>query len=203
MDRLRLDSVTVATAATGRLLRCRRRDGGRICVDMGAPGLLPDDIPVATTTATATTADTNAVVVPPVFTEVGPACCVSMGNPHTVFFVEDADAVDVAAVGPVVERHPMFPSCTNVEFVSVSPAGSLRMVVWERGAGVTPACGSGACAAVVAAVRRSLLPRGRGADVVLDGGTLHVEWREEDGHVLMTGPAVTAFTGSVVLDRDD
>ncbi len=129
----------------------------------------------------------------------GPASgpvAVNMGNPHAVFFVEDADALDVAALGPAVEHHRLYPQRTNVEFTSVQPDGSLRMRVWERGVGITRACGTGACAALVAAIRRGVIA-GRAAWVHLDGGPLYIEWRQSDGHVLMTGPVATAFTGTL------
>ncbi|OFX10020.1 MAG: diaminopimelate epimerase, partial [Alphaproteobacteria bacterium RIFOXYD12_FULL_60_8] len=124
---------------------------------------------------------------------------VSMGNPHAVFFVPDAESVDLELLGPKLETHPFFPQRTNVEAVHVLPDGALRMRVWERGVGITQACGTGACAALVAAALRGL--SGRTAAVILDGGRLDISWREEDGHVLMTGPASVAFTG--VLDEQD
>ncbi len=119
---------------------------------------------------------------------------VSMGNPHAVFFVADVNAIDLAVVGPKIENHPLFPERTNVEAVQVINRGRLRMRVWERGAGVTLACGTGACATVVAAVRRGLSDRI--AVVTLDGGDLYISWRE-DGHVIMTGPAEESFRGTL------
>lgn len=117
-----------------------------------------------------------------------------MGNPHAVFFVEDAEAASVADLGPIVERHPLFPERTNVEFAQVLSRSRVRMRVWERGAGITRACGTGSCATAVAAIRRGLTDRV--ATIVLDGGELIIEWRE-DGTVLMTGPAEIAFTGQM------
>ena len=117
---------------------------------------------------------------------------VSMGNPHAVTRVDDPDSTDVAGLGPALERHPTFPRRTNVEFVSVMDREHLRMRVWERGAGETLACGTGACAALAACVRRGLC--GRSADVQLPGGTLRLCWRE-DGGMDMTGPAETVFQG--------
>ena len=117
---------------------------------------------------------------------------VNMGNPHCVFFVDDAEAVAVERIGPGLEHHPLFPARTNVEFASVQGPGRIRMRVWERGVGVTRACGTGACATLVAAARRGLT--GRTAEVVLDGGTLAIEWAA-DGRVLMTGPVAVSFTG--------
>lgn len=121
---------------------------------------------------------------------------VNIGNPHAVFFVPDVSAVDLTAVGPKLEHHPLFPKRTNVEAVQVLNRAHLRMRVWERGAGITQACGTGACATLVAAARRGLSDRK--ATVTVDGGDLHIEWRD-DGHVIMTGPVAETFTG--ILDR--
>jgi diaminopimelate epimerase len=123
------------------------------------------------------------------------ATAVSIGNPHCVLFVNDADAAPVASLGPRIETLPLFPGRTNVEFVTVRDAGHLRMRVWERGAGVTLACGSGACAAAAAAHRRGLT--GAKVEVLLDGGALVLEMR--DGHALMTGPAALVYRGDVDL----
>ena len=123
---------------------------------------------------------------------VGPGC-VSMGNPHAVFFVPDAEEAPVATAGPQVESHWLFPDRVNVGFASITGPDRIRLRVWERGAGITRACGTGACAAVVAAHRRGLV--GRSATVILDGGELEIVWREEDDHVLMTGPVAVEFTG--------
>jgi diaminopimelate epimerase len=114
-----------------------------------------------------------------------------MGNPHCVFFVDDAEAVDVSGQGAIYERHNLFPQRTNVEFASVLAPDRLRMLVWERGAGITLACGSGACATAVAAAERGLT--GRKVDVVVDGGLLQIDWRE-DG-VWMSGPVARVFDG--------
>jgi diaminopimelate epimerase len=120
-----------------------------------------------------------------------------MGNPHAVFFVDDVEAIPLADIGPRLEHHPFYPKRANVEAVEVQGPKRLRVRVWERGAGITQACGTGACAAVVAAHRRGLI--GRAAEVALDGGTLAIEWRA-DNHVLMTGPTALAFTGDIDLD---
>ncbi len=125
------------------------------------------------------------------------ACAVSVGNPHCVLFMDDAEKADVAGLGPAIERHPLFPARTNVEFVSVLSPSRLRMRVWERGAGITRACGTGACAAAVAAHRRGLAERR--TDIVLDGGMLAIEWRERDDHILMTGPSALSFVGDIDL----
>ena len=125
---------------------------------------------------------------------LGDAVGVNVGNPHAVFFVEDAAAVDLARRGPAVENDPLFPERANVSVAQVLRADAIRLRVWERGAGLTRACGTAACAAVVAGVRRGLCERA--ATVRLDGGTLAIEWRE-DGHVTMTGPAATSFEGTL------
>ncbi len=119
--------------------------------------------------------------------------CTNIGNPHATFFVEDAEAVDLAALGPVLEHHPLFPQRANIGVAQMRDRGKIRLRVWERGAGITRACGSGACAALVAAHRRGLAERR--AVVALDGGALDVCWRE-DGHVIMTGPAALSFEGA-------
>ncbi|MBX6321431.1 MAG: diaminopimelate epimerase [Rhodospirillaceae bacterium] len=118
---------------------------------------------------------------------------VNVGNPHAVFFVADAEAVDLARLGPQLERDPLFPERANIEVASLIERDRLRMRVWERGAGITRACGTGACATVVAAARRNITDRA--AEVVLDGGTLAIEWRR-DGHVHMTGPVAWSFFGT-------
>jgi len=117
---------------------------------------------------------------------------VNIGNPHAVFFVEDAEAIDLPRLGPRLEHHKMFPERANIGVAQVTAPDQLRLRVWERGAGITLACGSGACAATVAGHRRNLT--GRTVEIVLDGGPLAIEWLE-NGHVLMTGPVATAFTG--------
>ena len=122
---------------------------------------------------------------------------VSMGNPHFVVFVDDAESFDVAGVGPTLEFAPIFPERCNIEFATVRPDGSIRIRVWERGSGITMACGTGACATAVAAAltHRAL----RHSHIVMDGGTLSIEWRESDGRVLMTGPAAKVFDGKIDL----
>ena len=122
---------------------------------------------------------------------------VSMGNPHFVCFVPDVTSIDVAREGARLEHNPIFPERCNIEFVTIMPDGTLRMRVWERGSGITLACGTGACATAVAACLTGR--RGRESRVEMDGGTLEIEWNQENGHVLMTGPAATAFEGEVLL----
>ncbi len=122
---------------------------------------------------------------------------VSMGNPHCVIFVPDAEQIPLTEVGPQLEHNPLFPKRCNIEFATVRPDGSIRMRVWERGSGITLACGTGACATAVAAHVVGLRPRE--SDIEMDGGTLHIEWRETDNHIMMTGPTATAFEGEVML----
>lgn len=123
---------------------------------------------------------------------------VSMGNPHFVIFLdEDVETFDVAAYGSLLERHPVFPQRCNIEFAQVLPDGTVRMRVWERGSGITLACGTGACATAVAAKLTGR--RGRESSVLMDGGMLGIRWDETDGHVMMTGPAAIAFEGETEL----
>ena len=119
--------------------------------------------------------------------------CTNIGNPHATFFVADTEAIDLAMLGPRLETDPLFPERANIGVATVLDRDRIRLRVWERGAGITRACGSGACAALVASHRRGLT--GRRASVALDGGTLDIRWRE-DGHVIMTGPTALAFEGS-------
>jgi diaminopimelate epimerase len=116
-----------------------------------------------------------------------------MGNPHVVFFVPDADVAPVREVGSLIERHPLFPEGVNVGFAQARARDRIRLRVWERGAGLTRACGTGACAALVAAHRRGLVDRK--ATLELDGGELVIEWRASDNHVIMTGGAVLDYSG--------
>ena len=161
---------------------------GRVRVDMGRAKLAWQDIPLA---APADTRHLDLSDGP-----VSHPAAVSMGNPHATFFVPDLAAVPVEALGPRLERAAIFPERANIGFVQVLGPNRLRLRVWERGAGLTLACGSGACTAVVNAARRGLT--GRRATVVMDGGELEIEWRQ-DSHVLMTGPVATAFHGRIEL----
>jgi diaminopimelate epimerase len=182
------DEAVIETRA-GRLIATRA--GERlVSVDMGLPGLNWQAIPLAAEHDTASLAvalyDHADLMAPP--------GCVSMGNPHVVFFVPDVESVPVARIGPVVEHHPLFPEQVNVGFAQIKARDRIRLRVWERGAGLTRACGTGACAGLVAAARRDLT--GRHATLELDGGELFIEWRE-DGHVVMTGPAAVDFMGEL------
>ena len=161
-------------------------------VDVGAPRLDWQQIPLAQET------DTRNFLIDVGSSSV-PASAASMGNPHCVLFVPDAQTAPVAQLGPKIETLPFFPHRTNVEFAQVLDAGRIRMRVWERGVGITLACGTGACATAVAAIRRGLA--GRKVELLLDGGILAIEWREADGHVLMTGPTAMPFRGRLELDK--
>ena len=187
------DEVEINT--TGGRLICRTAGETRVTVDMGAPRLDWREIPMAQAVETASYA-----LDVPGFNEraLQSAASVSMGNPHCVLFVENAETAPVATLGPVIERHAWFPLRTNVEFVQRLSPQRLRMRVWERGAGITLACGTGACAAAVAAAVRGLSERK--VTLVLDGGELEIEWRESDDHVLMTGPVGFSFGGEVDIN---
>ncbi len=123
---------------------------------------------------------------------------VSMGNPHFVVFVDDAESFDVAGVGPTLEFAPIFPERCNIEFATLRADGSIRMRVWERGSGITMACGTGACATAVAAALTHRTDRS--SNIVMDGGTLHIEWCDKCGHVFMTGPATKVFDGVIDIE---
>ncbi|ARU62373.1 diaminopimelate epimerase [Tumebacillus avium] len=160
----------------------------QVTVDMGEPTLSGTKIP--------TTVDKEQVVNHPVAVPGGefPFTAVSMGNPHAVIFVEDLQGIELHQTGPQIETHPLFPRKTNVEFVQVHKPDDVTMHVWERGCGETLACGSGACAVVVAGVLTG--NTARKTTVHLKGGDLHIEWREADNRVYMTGPSVIVFEGS-------
>ena len=168
------------------LLDAEAAAGGRVAVDMGEAKLDWREIPLSQPMDTLHLGISLGQLADPVG--------VSMGNPHAVFFVPDAEAVDVAALGPPLERHTLFPARANIEVAQILSPTRVRMRVWERGVGITRACGTGACATLVASVRRGLTERK--ANIVLDGGELEIEWMK-DGHVMMTGPVATAFTGTL------
>ncbi|MFN4175478.1 diaminopimelate epimerase [Phenylobacterium sp.] len=182
------DEAVIETRA-GRLIATRAGDR-LVSVDMGEPRLDWREIPLSEEH------DTRAldVVLYHHADLMAPPGCVSMGNPHVVFFVPDAEAAPAAEAGPVIEKHPLFPEHVNVGFAQIKGRDRIRLRVWERGAGLTKACGTGACAAMVAASRRDLI--GRHATMELDGGELFIEWRA-DGHVIMTGPAAVDFQGEL------
>lgn len=184
------DKNAVSIDTRGGLLACYEAGGDLVTVDMGPPGLGWTDIPLAREM------DTAAFPLQ-IENQEFMVTAVSMGNPHCVIFTDNAERVPLGIIGPQIERHRIFPARTNVEFVQALTPERLRMRVWERGAGITQACGTGACATLVAAYRRGLSPRT--AEVVLDGGVLNIAWRAEDDHVLMTGSTSFAFTGDIDL----
>jgi diaminopimelate epimerase len=171
------------------LLEAEVLTDGRIAVDMGPARSSWREIPLARAM------DTDHVRL-----SVGPLSdpvCTNIGNPHATFFVDHVEGVDLAALGPSLEHNPLFPERANIGVAAIRDRSHIRLRVWERGAGITSACGSGACAALVAAHRRGLA--GRWGSVELDGGTLDIAWRE-DGHVIMTGPATVSFEGTFDAD---
>jgi diaminopimelate epimerase len=168
------------------ILEATAGEEGYVAVDMGPPDLDWQAIPLAEE------ADTMALELS--VGDLSDPVAVNVGNPHAVFFVEDVASVPLEELGPEIENHAMFPERTNVEIAQMLPDGSIRLRVWERGVGITRACGTGACAALVAASRREFSPRH--AIIILDGGALGIEWRE-DNHVVMVGPVASSFIGAI------
>lgn len=186
----RRESLRVETDAGIKLLQLHSADGRvtGVTVDMGEPILDAPRIPVA--------AEGRVIDAPlRVGGETYRITCVSMGNPHCVLFAADVDALPLAQLGPQFEHHPFFPQRVNTEFIEVLGRDELRMRVWERGSGETAACGTGACAALVAAVLNGKTDRR--AVVHLNGGDLEIEWGANDNHVLMTGGAEEVFRGEI------
>lgn len=195
LDATEKSEVRIDTLGGPALARAAEDRGGRhqVTVDMGQPRLEWQQIPLAEEM------DTRGVEL-----QVGPIDnpvvhtpgAVSMGNPHVVFFTDLQDDSFVRGTGSLVEHHPLFPEGVNVGFANILDRDTIRLRVWERGAGLTQACGTGACAAMVAASRRGLI--GRSAKMILDGGELLVEWDEGTDHVFMTGPIEIELTGQLV-----
>lgn len=173
------------------LISPRLEPSGHITVDMGLPRLTAAEIP------TTLAAPADKVIDYPLEVNGQPwaVTCVSMGNPHCITFVDDGAAIPLEQLGPQFEHHPVFPKRTNTEFIQVVNRNYLKMWVWERGAGMTLACGTGACAALVAGVLNDRCDRR--ATVELPGGCLEIEWSEADQHLYMTGPATRVFSGQV------
>ena len=166
---------------------------GQVRVDMGQPYLLASEIP--TTLANPTEKVINLPL--EVAGQTWAVTCVSMGNPHCITFVEDVNAIPLEVIGPQFEHHPVFPQRTNTEFIQVVAPDYLKMRVWERGAGITLACGTGACASVVAGVLTG--KSDRRCIVELPGGCLVIEWSDSEQRIYMTGPAQRVFTGTYNL----
>jgi diaminopimelate epimerase len=183
MDELGRSHAIVETVAG--LLDAEAKPEGLVAVDMGVARLDWREIPLREAVDTLHVPVSAGPLADPVAT--------NMGNPHATFFVPDAEAIALAELGPGLEHHRMFPERANIGVAQILDPRRIRLRVWERGAGITRACGTGACAALVAAARRGLT--GRRAEVILEGGTLLIEWLA-DGHVLMTGPAAVSFRGS-------
>lgn len=175
--------LRIETAAG--LLEAEALAGGSFAVDMGPARTAWYEIPLARAM------DTDRVEL--ISAPLTQAVCTNIGNPHATFFVDDLDAIDLAAIGPALEHDPLFPERANIGIAEIRGPRAIRLRVWERGAGITPSCGSGACAALVAGHRRGLTERR--AVVELDGGALDIAWRQ-DRHVIMTGPAALSFEGA-------
>ena len=167
-------------------------DNGEVRVDMGEPILEGRRVPVAH--------DGHVINMALPIDQVEQSLaitCVSMGNPHCIVYVDDLDRLDFSRLGPYLSVHPFFPKATNVEFVEVKNPRTVAVKVWERGAGATLACGTGACAVTVASVLNQKTDRS--VAVMLPGGTLHIDWDAQTNHVFMTGPAVTVYEGVIAL----
>ncbi len=190
-DELGRPRISIQTRAG--TLSANLNGDGSVTVDMGVPKLNWDDIPLAEEFH-----DTRSIEL-----QVGPIddpvlhtpSVVNVGNPHCIFWVDDLDAHDLARIGPVLEHHPLFPERANISLAHVTSPDAISLRVWERGVGLTRACGTAACAVVVAAVRKKLT--GRKVTVTLPGGPLQLEWREADDHILMTGPSELEYEGTL------
>ncbi len=182
------ESITIETVAGN--LQGQLTETGLYTIDMGEVRLGWQDIPLAQA------CDTLAMPLQlgPLRNPVG----VNIGNPHAVFFTEDCEAVALAELGPQLEHHPLFPQRANIEVASITDHNHIRMRVWERGGGITLACGTGACAVAVAAVRKGLTERT--VIVTMDGGPVTVCWRQ-DNHIEMTGPVATSFSGELFASQ--
>lgn len=178
------DNVMLETAAG--MLAARAAGKNRVTVDMGKPRWGWRDIPL--------TRECDTDRLPLALGPLKDAAATSMGNPHATFFVPEIAAIDIAALGLKLEHDPLFPERANIGVAQLLARDRIRLRVWERGVGLTPSCATGACAALVAASRRGLAARQ--ADIIADGGTLGIEWREDD-HVTMTGPVAVSFTGEI------
>ena len=174
------------------MIRPQLQGGDQVKVNMGDPYLLAEEIP--TTLGNPQTKVINEPLT--VAQKTWQVTCVSMGNPHCITFVENADAIDLEAIGSQFETHPVFPKRINTEFIEIVRRDYIKMRVWERGAGITLACGTGACASVVAGVLSDRCDRA--TTVELPGGCLDIEWSPTDNQVYMTGPATKVFNGQLI-----
>ena len=169
---------------------------GRVTVDMGAPRFAWDEIPLAQPAADTRAIDLTLAL--PDGRVLAEPSAVNVGNPHCIFWVRDAKSYDLAAFGPELEHHPIFPERANISLAEVIDDCTINLRVWERGTGITRACGTAACAVAVSAARTGRT--GRKVDIHLPGGVLAIEWREGDDHILMTGPAEFEFAGIIHLN---
>jgi diaminopimelate epimerase len=188
-----IESLAIETLAG---IKYIYKSGNLFRIDMGEPVFEPAQIPVVSKTVQDHLRDGKVIRYPLKAGKMNyKITCVSMGNPHAVIVVKDVDAVQLNNIGPVIENYKLFPKRTNVEFVQPQGRGNIKMRVWERGAGETMACGTGACASAVASALLGMT--GRKVHVHLPGGRLLIDWSEKDNHVYMTGPAVTVFEGTM------
>jgi len=197
VDKGLTDKSTIRVETLNSLLELRLQNDGRVTVDMGAPVFDPARVPFDPSGLEPRVVADSPLWPLDVNGERIEIAAVSMGNPHAVQVVVDVDTAPVATQGPVIESHPRFPRRVNAGFLQVVDRGHVRLRVYERGAGETLACGTGACAAVVAGIRRGLLDAV--VDVETRGGRLTIEWQGGDAPVLMTGPAVTVYEGAIEL----
>ena len=186
INELKKSAVVLETRA-GKLKA--KMAGGKVTVDMGKANLKWQEIPLSH--------EEHVNFLPINVGELKQPSAVNVGNPHAVFFVREVGKIPLETLGPQIEHHPLFPERANVEIAEVISPSKVRVRVWERGVGITQACGTGACAVAVAGVRRGLT--GRQVTVVLDGGELDIEWRESDNHVLMTSDAAEVYRGEIDL----
>ena len=188
-----LGRPTVTIETEDQVLGAYAGADGAVTIDMGEPRLRWDEIPLVEEFHDTSGIELQAGPIDaPVMHSPG---VVSMGNPHAIFFVDDVDVIELDLIGSMLEHHPLFPERANISIAQVLSPAHLRLRTWERGVGVTRACGTAACASAVAAVRRGLTDRK--VTVTLPGGDLAIEWREGDGHVLMTGPYALDFEGTL------
>jgi len=195
-DRGHTDADEIRVETLGGIVRPRWAGRDRVSVDMGPPILAPAKIPTTLTGGEGPVLDVPLQL----DGERLRVSSVSMGNPHAIVFVDDPDATPVERLGPLLEHHPAFPNRVNAEFVAVLERGRIRQRTWERGAGETLACGSGACAVAVVSMLRGLVDRA--VRIELRGGELDIEWPDDAAHVRMTGPAAEVFTGRFPLGED-
>ncbi|MCP1659732.1 diaminopimelate epimerase [Neisseria perflava] len=193
VDKGLTDKKEIVVETAGGMIVPKLLDNGLVTVNMGKPRFMPSEIPFVPASDEADDALVHTVLVG---LEAVPVSCVNMGNPHAVIVVEDVQTAPVERLGEAIESHKQFPERVNVGFMQIIDRQAIRLRVYERGAGETQACGTGACAAVVAGVRLGLLDAGVPVKVTLPGGDLFISWQPEED-VMMTGPAETVFEGEL------